>query len=69
MYSSLTKDQKERASDDADGGSTTCARAAGWPGARQACMPNQPRHTAATPNFPTSLPFYSCAPSLIDRSA
>jgi len=42
LYSFLTKDRNERAGDDADGGGATCARAAGWPGARQACMANQP---------------------------
>ena len=65
LYSSLTKDQNERAGDDADCGGSTCARAAGWPCARQACMPNILRHTAATPDLPTSLPFCSCAPLYI----
>jgi len=40
-HSSLTKDQNERAGDDAHGGGATCARTAGWQGVRPACIANQ----------------------------
>jgi len=63
-HSSLTKDQKERDGNDADGGGATCGRAAGWQGARQACMANVPYHIAATPDLPISMPFCSCVRSL-----
>ena len=41
-HSSLTKNQKERDGDDADGGGATFGRWAGWQGARHAFMTNQP---------------------------
>ena len=59
----LTKDRHERAGEDAHGGGATCARAAGWQGARQACIAKKPGHSVATADLPTSLPFCSCPAS------
>ena len=56
LLSSLTKDRKERDGDNADGEAATGRCAAGWQGARQAYMTNQPRQTAATPDLPTTIP-------------